>query len=63
MLLELLRLQEQIVRAEAIAQDLASAIIEDNAQIEKESVSREIQQQTQELRREMRNDYDRRNCR
>lgn len=64
---ELLKLQERIVWKTSVVRDLAEAVAEDDAQIEAENMRREIRdaqfQQTQELRRELRDDCDRRDRR
>ena len=64
MLKDLLKLQEKIVWMNSVVRDLAEQVADDDARIETENVRQEIRdaqfQQTQELRRELR---ERRDCR
>ena len=64
MLKDLLKIQEKIVWMNSVVRDLAEQLADDDARIETENVRQEIRdaqfQQTQELRRELR---DRRDCR
>jgi hypothetical protein len=67
MLKDLLKLQEKIVWMNSVVLDLAEQVADDDARIEMENVRQEIRdaqsRQTRELRREMRDQWDRRGCR
>ena len=67
MLKDLLKLQEKIVWMNSVVRDLAEQVADDDARIETERVRQEIRdaqfQQTQELRRELRDERERKGCR
>ena len=62
MLKDLLKLQEKIVGLASVVRDLSEAVAEDDARIEAENERQEIRnaqsRQTEELRREIRDEYD-----
>jgi hypothetical protein len=62
MLKDLLKVQENIVSTTSVVRDLTEAVAEDDARIESENVRQEIRnaqsRQTEELRREIRDEYD-----
>lgn len=62
MLKDLLKVQENIVSTMSVVRDLTEAVAEDDARIEAENERQEIRnaqsRQTEELRREIRDEYD-----